>query len=78
MTTIEIKNQVIGQINQLTDNDLLMDLYKLLNGSIIDSDVYQLSENHKSAIDSAIIQIDNGDFLTNTQAYKDINEWLNK
>ena len=77
MTTIEMKNQVIGKINQLTDNELLMDVYKLLDDSLVDSDVYKLSDNHKIAIDRAISQIDNGDFLTNDQANKEINEWLN-
>lgn len=78
MTTIEIKNQVIGKINQLTDNELLMDVYKLLNDSLEDSDVYKLSDNHKIAIDKAISQIDNGDFLSNDQSNREINEWLNK
>ena len=77
MTTIEMKNQVIGKINQLTDIELLMDVYKLLDGSFVESDVYKLSDNHKIAIDKAISQIDNGDFLTNDQANKEINEWLN-
>jgi hypothetical protein len=78
MTTIEMKNQVIGKINQLTDNELLMDIYKLLDDSLLDSDVYKLSDNHKIAIDKAITQIDNGDFLTNDQVNKEINEWLNR
>jgi len=77
MTTIEMKNQVIGKINQLTDNELLMDVYKLLDDSFVESDVYKLSDNHKIAIDRAISQIDNGDFLTNDQANKEISEWLN-
>jgi len=78
MTTIEMKNQVIGKINQLTDNGLLLDVYILLSDGLMDSDVYRLSDNHKIAIDTAISQIDNGDFLTNEQANKEINEWLNK
>jgi hypothetical protein len=78
MTTIEMKNQVIGKINQLTDNELLMDINKLLDDSLLDSDVYKLSDNHKTAIDKAISQIENGDYLTNDQVNKEINEWLNK
>ena len=78
MTTIEMKNQIIGKINQLTDNELLMDVYKLLDDSLMDSGVYKLSDNHKIAIDRALSQIDNGDFLINDQANKEINEWLNK
>ena len=78
MTTIEMKNQVIGKIKQLTDNELLMDVYKLLDDSLMDSEIYRLSDNQKVAIDTAINQINNGDFLTNEQANKEINEWLNK
>ena len=78
MTTIEMKNQVIGKINQLTDNELLMDVYKLLNDSSMDTEIYKLSDNQKAAIDTAIEQINNGDFLTCEQANKEINEWLNK
>jgi hypothetical protein len=78
MTTIEMKNQVIGKINQLNDNELLIDVYKLLVDNLEDLNVYKLSNNHKIAIDRAISQIDNGDFLTNDRANNEINAWLNK
>ena len=76
MTTIEMKDQVIGRINQLSDMELLMDVYKLLNDNFSDSEIYRLSDNHKTAIDTAITQIENGDFLTNEQSNKQIDEWL--
>jgi hypothetical protein len=44
----------------------------------MDSEIYRLSDNQKVAIDTAINQINNGDFLTSEQANKEINEWLNK
>lgn len=78
MTTIEMKNQVIGKIKQLTDKELLMDVYKLLDDSIVDSEIYRLSDDQKIAIETAINQINNGDFLTSEQSNKEINEWLNK
>lgn len=78
MTTIEIKNQVIGKINQWTDNDLLMDVYKLLDDSHTDSEIFRLSDNHKVAIDIALNQINNGVLLTSEQSNKEIDEWLNK
>jgi len=55
-----------------------MDVYKLLNDSLVDSEIYRLSDNHKVAIDTAINQINKGDFLTSKQANKEIDEWLNK
>ncbi len=78
MTTVEMKNQVIGQINQLNDNEVLTDVYKLLNIDKVDLDIYKLSDNHKLAVDMAINQIANGDFLTNDQANKEVDKWLNK
>jgi hypothetical protein len=78
MTILEIKNQVIGKINQLTDDELLMDVYKILNDSSLDSEIYRLSDNHQIAVDTAVNQINRGDFLTSVQANKEINEWLSK
>ena len=78
MTTLDMKNQVIGKINQLTDDELLMDVYKLLDDSSLDSVIYRLSDNHKIAVDTAINQINRGDFLTSVHANKEINEWLSK
>jgi len=78
MTTVEMKKQVIGQINQLNDIEVLTDVYKLLNIDKVDLDIYKLSDNHKLAVDMAINQIANGDFLTNDQANKEVDKWLNK
>jgi len=78
MTTIELKNQVINRISQVSDNELLMDVYKLLENCSDDSEIYNLTDNHKIAIATAINQINNGDFLNNEQANNEINAWLNK
>jgi len=48
------------------------------NDYLSDSEIYRLSDNHKTAIDTAINQIENGDFLTNEQSNKEIDEWLNR
>jgi hypothetical protein len=78
MTTLELQSKVIDKINNLTDNDLLMDLIKLIEDNSDDTDIYRLSENHKIAIDIAIEQIKNGDFISNQQANKEIDEWLSR
>lgn len=78
MTSIELKNKVIGKINQITDDEILREVYKILDDSFEDTDVYMLSENHKIAIETAKCQIDNGEYLTNDQANKEIGKWLNK
>ena len=78
MTTLELRNRVIGKINQINDDEILTEVYKLLDNSFDDSEIYILSDNHKIAIEKAKDQIGNGDFLTNDQANKDIDEWLKK
>lgn len=58
MTTVELRNQVIGRINQLTDDELLMDVYKLLNDNVLDTEICRLSDDQKIAITRAISQIE--------------------
>lgn len=78
MTSIELKNKVISKINQINNDEILNEVYQLLDDSFEDTKIYQLSENHKNAIEIAKDQIDNGEFLTNEQANSEIGKWLNK
>lgn len=78
MTTLELRNQVIVRINQVNDDELLQDVFKLLDINQPDSEVMRLTDNHKTAIETAINQINNGDYLTNEQANKEIDAWLRK
>lgn len=77
MTTMELKRRVIDRVNKVNDASLLMDLMRLLDDSD-DNEIHRLSQRHKIAIQTAINQIENGDFLTNDKADKEIDEWLNK
>ena len=43
-----------------------------------DIEIYKLSDEQKSAISESRQQIKNGQFLTDEQADKEIDEWLNK
>lgn len=78
MTTKELKHQLIEKVNKLNDDDLLMDLIRLIDADNIDNDIYALSENHKKAIEKAIEQVGNGEYLTKEQSNRETDEWLNK
>ena len=78
MTTLELRNKVIGKINQINDDEILSEVYKILDNNFEDTEIYQLSDNHKIAIKTAIDQIQRGNFLTDEQANKEIDEWLNE
>ncbi len=77
MTTLELKRRVIDKVNKVYDESLLMDLMRLMDDSD-DNEIHRLSHAHKIAVQTAINQIDSGDYLTNDQADKEMDEWLNK
>jgi hypothetical protein len=78
MTMPELKSRLIEKINQMTDDALLLDLYKLVADRYEENELFQVSDAHKIAIEKAINQIEKGDFLSNDQANKEISKWLNK
>jgi hypothetical protein len=78
MTTIDLKNNVINRIRQIDDDAVLLDIFALLEGCPTVNEVYQLSGNHKKAIELALKQIQNGECLLHQEAKKEIDEWLNK
>ena len=78
MTTKELRNKVIGKINQIDDEEILNEVYRLLDNQFEDTDIYLLSEGHKMAIEEAEGQIERGEYLTNEQANNEIGKWLNK
>lgn len=77
MTTKDLRDQVINKVSELEDESLLNDLIRLIDDST-DDEIYRVSDNHKKAINTAINQIEKGDYLTDEQSNKQIGEWLNK
>ena len=79
MSTAELKEKLIAQING-TDNDELLSeistmLYiesKSVNG------VYQMSEAEREAVEDGLNQIKNGQWISNEEANRQIEEWLRK
>lgn len=78
MTRVELKNKVIGRINQIENDDLLAEVYRLLETGDEKFEIYKLSDQQEKAIDEAEEQIKKGEYISNKQANKDIDEWLNK
>jgi predicted transcriptional regulator len=64
---------------QLTDDDkLLEEASRLLEVEIEESDVYILNDQQKMAIEEGRKQIINGEYLTDEESNKEIDEWLSK
>ena len=78
MSTIELKERLIEKI-QITDNDnLLEEVYRLLEFDSDESDMYILNENQLAAIQESRQQIKEGKYFTDEQVNKEIDEWLEK
>ena len=78
MSTIELRKLLIEKI-QLTDDDkLLEEASRLLEVEIGDAEVYILNDKQKIAIEEGRKQIINGEYITDEESNKEIDEWLSK
>jgi len=78
MSTTELRKRLIDKIQKTKDERILEEAYRLLELETEDIEIYRLNDDQKKAISEARQQIKNGQFLTEEQADKEIDEWLNK
>ncbi|BBE19239.1 hypothetical protein AQPE_3415 [Aquipluma nitroreducens] len=78
MTARELKKRLIHKIGQSENDDLLEEMYRLIANEEADISVYELSEEQIKAVEEGQLQYKNGEFLTEEQADKNIDEWLGK
>ena len=78
MSTLELRNRLIEKIQNTDNESLLREVYRLLELESENFEVFKFSNDQKDAINEARKQIKNGQFLTNDQADKEIDEWLCK
>jgi len=78
MSTVELRKRLIDKIQTTKDERILEEAYRLLEIETEDIEIYKLNDDQKKAISEARQQIKNGQFLTDEQANKEIDEWLNK
>ena len=74
MTVKELKKKLIRKIDQSEDSELLEEMYRLIANEESDSSIYELSEEQIRAVEEGQLQYKNGQFLTDKQADKDIEE----
>ncbi len=74
----ELRKRLIDKIQKTDNEDLLAEAYRLLDLESEDIEIYKLNNNQRKAITEARQQIKNGQFLTEEQSNKEIDEWLSK
>ncbi|WP_375578659.1 hypothetical protein ABWH96_16760 [Marivirga tractuosa] len=75
---VDLKQQLIDKIQLTTDKVKLEEIYRLLEIDFDEQEVYILSAEQKSAVKEAQKQIKNGEFLSDEQANKEVEEWLKR
>ena len=78
MSTIELQNLLIEKIKLTDDDKLLEEASRLLEVEIEESDVYILNDKQKEAIEQGRKQISKGEYLTDEESNREIDEWLSK
>ena len=78
MSAVELRKRLIDEIQKTSNEGLLEEAYRLLISETEDMEVYKLNNDQQKAISEARQQIMSGQFLTDEQSNKEIDEWLNK
>ena len=76
-STSNLKDKLIDKIRETKNEYLLEEISHLFELQEPDT-VYHLNNDQKKAIEDGREQINNNQFLTDDDANKDIDEWLNK
>jgi vacuolar-type H+-ATPase subunit H len=74
MTNHDLKKEILRKIGETEDYLLLDDINKMLSSS--DKEVYELTPEQSLRIEEAKSQYSQGEYLTDDQAEKEIDEWL--
>lgn len=78
MSTIELRRRLIDKIRKTENANLLAEVYRLLELETEDIEIYELADDQRKAINEARQQINSGQFLTDEQSNREIDEWLGK
>ena len=74
MTTITLKKYLVSKISKIEDDSILIKIKTLIDQN---EDVYILSDSQKQKIEKSRKQIEDGNFLTQEEMDKKVEEWLN-
>jgi len=78
MTTLEIKNRLIKRIKSTENQDILQEIYRLLDFDQDDLEPLQLTKEQRVAISKGQQDINKGKHLTDRKADSQIDRWLKK
>lgn len=78
MTTLDLKKKLIKRINSLDDDLLLQEISRLAGIDEEESDIYYFTKEESDAVEEARKQYERGEYLSNEEANKLFDEWLDE
>ncbi|MFN8246591.1 MAG: hypothetical protein U0T56_09450 [Ferruginibacter sp.] len=78
MITEEMRKLLIDKINSTNDENVLEEIYRILEAGDIEVEMVILSEDQKALIDEGLKNLEEGKVLSNEEANRQIEEWLRK
>jgi len=78
MLTKEMKQELIDKINSTKDENILEEVYRILEVGFEEVDMIVLTNEQKESIDQGIKDIEEGKYLSNEEANSEIEKWLKK
>ncbi len=78
MLTKEMKQELIDKINSTKDENILEEVYRILEVGFEEVDMIVLTNQQKESIDQGIKDIEEGKYLSNEEANSEIEKWLKK
>ena len=78
MITSEMKQQLIEKIKSTDDDNILEEVYRILEIGKMEMDEIVLSEEQKELIDEGLRDIEKENYSSNEDANNEIEKWLSK
>lgn len=76
MSTVELKQSIINQVNAIDDESVLAEIHQLLK--VESSGIYQLTQAELKAVEEGLEDVKYGRVYSSEQANALIQEWLKK
>ena len=76
MTITEMKIDIIQKVNNLENEELLYEVSRILQKPLNQHSPYRFDDLQMRKLDTSDSEIDNGNYVTHTEAEKDLDKWL--
>lgn len=78
MLTPELKSKIISHVQQSQDENLLTEIYNLIQAEVDLNKVYVLTEYEKSMVEEGLNDVREGKTYSSEKANEILREWLKK